>query len=73
MLKKADRQNKDRQERYNNDIKAQKEAFIALERERSAKYEKNRIKQLKEQAIVDTEPKLRAIMKSANDDIKKSE
>lgn len=32
MLKKADRQNKDRQERYNNDIKAQKEAFLALEK-----------------------------------------
>lgn len=54
-------------------MKSRKEAYLSIEREKSNKYEQSRVQQLKEQAVRDTEPKLLAIIKSANEDIKKAE
>ena len=54
-------------------MKARKDAYLSIEREKNIKYEQNRIMALKEQAVKDTEPKLMAIIKSANKDIKKAE
>jgi hypothetical protein len=53
-------------------MKSRKEAYLSIERDKSNKYEQGRVQQLKEQAIRDTEPKLLAIIKSANEDIKKA-
>lgn len=47
-------------------MKARKDAYLSIEREKNIKYEQNKIMALKEQAVKDTEPKLMAIIKSAN-------
>jgi hypothetical protein len=54
-------------------MKSRKEAYLSIEREKSNKYEQSRLQQIKEQAVRDTEPKLLAIIKAANEDIKKAE
>jgi hypothetical protein len=45
---------KDQQERYKVDMKSVKDAFTAIEKEKRAKWEKQRIDLLKEHAITDT-------------------
>lgn len=46
---------------------------MSLERDRTAKYEKQKVETLKEQAITETEPKLLAIIKGAKDDARRAE
>ncbi len=65
-IQKADARNKRAQENYTKEMKSRKEAFLSIEKEKSNKFEQIRVQQLKEKAIKDTEPKLLAIIKSAN-------
>jgi hypothetical protein len=72
-IQKADARNKRAQENYAKEMKSRKEAYLSIEREKSNKYEQTRVVQLKERAIKDTEPKLLAIIKNANEDVKRAE
>ena len=72
-IEKANKRNKEQVERSKREIKSCKEAYQSIEREKRGTYEKTRVEQIKEQAVKETEPKLEAIIKSANDDRKKAE
>ncbi len=64
---------KDQMERYKVDMKAVKEAFVSVEKDKRGKWEKLRVEVLKEQAITDTEPKILEIIKQSNAEIKNAE
>lgn len=63
---------KDLEDRYKKDLKNAREAFLVLEKERREKWEQSKIQSLKEEATLRLEPKLQAIIKESNDEIKKS-
>lgn len=72
-LKKQQKFRKQQKDRYALEVKNTKEAVLSLERDRTAKYEKQKVETLKEQAITETEPKLLAIIKGAKDDARRAE
>lgn len=63
---------KDLEERYRKDMKNAKEAFYVLEKEKREKWEQSKLMVMKEEATLRLEPKLQAIIKDSNDDVKKS-